>query len=225
MYSFFIKILNKLLIYINYLFYSLFSCYYCKQNFLKFKKFSICEDCWKEVLPIIPLVIIKKKYKIKIYSLGKYIGLLENLIKIKYYKSIVHYKQIAFYMTLYFKNNELKADLLIPVPQHFIRRYNRWFNHSREISNYISKNINVPIFDKVYCLKNKQPQAFLPIEERKKYINNLFFINEKYKNEIFNKEICIIDDVYTTGVTISAMIEVLIKFKPKSIKVLTIARS
>lgn len=225
MYSFFIKLLNKFFIYINYLLHSLSPCSYCEENFGKFKKSSICDDCWSNVLPIIPLIILKRKYEIRIYSLGKYVGLLEHLIKIKYYKSIVYYEEIAFYMSSYFKNNGLKADLLIPVPQHFMRRYNRWFNHSKEISNYISKNLDVPVFDKIYCSKNKNPQAFLPMEERKKYIKDLFFIDEKYKNEILDKEIFIIDDVYTTGETVSAMIEVLVKFKPKSIKVLTIARS
>jgi len=99
-------------------------------------------------------------------------------------------------------------DLLIPVPLHRKRIRTRGFNQAVEIAKPIAKQLKITI-DIKSCqrIKNTQPQTQLSAKARHTNVRNVF----KVKSEIRAPYIAIIDDVVTTGNTVSEFAKALKK--------------
>lgn len=93
-------------------------------------------------------------------------------------------------------------DYIVPVPLHKIKKAERGYNQSQEISKGYSEVLNINILRKSIIRKRFTPsQTKLNLEERKLNIADAFAV--KNKKRIINKNILLIDDVITTGATIS----------------------
>jgi competence protein ComFC len=92
----------------------------------------------------------------------------------------------------------------------------RGFNHVEEIF----KCLNMPIL-KILSKKFNVKQSDRNFNQRKLILYDLKVNNIKW---IYNKKILIVDDVCTTGNTLSAAIKLLKEGKPKKIKVLTLCK-
>lgn len=103
---------------------------------------------------------------------------------------------------------------LIPVPSYKKRDEIRGFNHVEEIF----KSVNLPFIKCLYKTIDYK-QSSLHKKQREKYAKYIDIIDG---DKIKNKNILLIDDVITTGSTIKRCIELLLKYNPKKIKVITI---
>ena len=91
-------------------------------------------------------------------------------------------------------------DVIIPVPLHHERLKERGFNQALEIAKPIGKYFNIPVDTKTCIrIKNTRAQSSLPARKRKHNVNNAFGLS--YTPTA--KHIAIVDDVVTTGNTIS----------------------
>jgi len=136
--------------------------------------------------PIVKELIHKFKYQ-KITSLK---DIFENILN----QSLEKYK------------NTFNQDwILIPVPLHTFKQRIRGFNQSEILSNSISKILNIKSYNNILIrFKNNPPQANQEdIQKRKQNAKNIFKINENTKYLINNKNIILIDDVFTTGSTLN----------------------
>ena len=209
--------------YLYKLFKKIFYCAYCNYENNNFPK-NICENCWQRNIIIIPFLHKFKRKKIIVYSLGRYEKMLSFIIRSKYIKNQILYIDAADKINEYWKKYNLSADYLIPVPQHRIKRSNRWFNHASIISEELGNMIHVPVYNNLISIKNKKSQVEFTIAERKKQTEDIFYLEKKYYLDLEDKNICIIDDVYTTGATIQAILNSLKDVKYKSIFIFVIAR-
>ncbi len=101
------------------------------------------------------------------------------------------------------------STLLIPVPLHSLRKAERGFNQSEEIAKALSNLLELPVNSS--SLKRKrytETQTTLTLLERKQNMANAFVI--KNKKRIANQTIILIDDVITTGATITECGKVLL---------------
>ncbi len=118
------------------------------------------------------------------------------------------------------------ADIITPVPLHPLRLLKRRYNQSGIIAQHLSQSTGVPIiFDLIRRTKNTQIQGYLPRKERKKNIKNAFKITDKKQTIIKNKNIVLIDDVYTTGATVTECTKVLLQSGAANVHILTLART
>ncbi len=93
-------------------------------------------------------------------------------------------------------------DLLIPVPIHKIKKIERGYNQSEYITKGISHIIHIPYKNNVIVRKTyKDSQTKHTQLERLKNIHGVFEI--KKPNFIKDKNIIIVDDIVTTGATVS----------------------
>ena len=89
---------------------------------------------------------------------------------------------------------------IIPVPIHKKRLKQRGFNQSDIIAEELGRIMGIPVSkDKIIRIKNTRPQKALDDIERIKNIRDAFSNIEGYKPE---KNVLVIDDIFTTGTTI-----------------------
>ncbi len=94
------------------------------------------------------------------------------------------------------------ADMIIPVPLHSLKKAERGYNQAELICKGISKVLSIPT--KPNVLKRSRytlSQTTMTLEERKENVHKAFVLRKK-KN-VISKRIIIVDDVLTTGATIT----------------------
>ncbi len=115
-----------------------------------------------------------------------------------------------------------KSFVIIPVPMHIKKKKRRGFNQSEEIAKLISKATSLPLSTTLIKTKETKPQMELNKVERIENIKNCFEI--KNNDEIKNKIILLLDDVYTTGTTMNECARILKENGAKEVWGLTVAR-
>lgn len=128
-----------------------------------------------------------------------------------------------FLIDEYIKNN-YECDIVIPVPLSPLRQKQRKFNQASLIASIVAKHFNLPMIENaVVRSRNTPKQTNLDYRARQQNMIDAFELVSK--SNLKDKNILVIDDVYTTGATIHNFCKTLKKAKPKNIYVLTIAHT
>lgn len=117
----------------------------------------------------------------------------------------------------------LENSVLVPVPLHARKQRERGYNQSLVLAQCFSAAGNgLPIADVLVRTKDTDTQTRLKRGERRRNISNAFAVSEK---EALRKDVSyiVIDDVFTTGVTLNACCRVLRKSGARNLRVLTLA--
>jgi ComF family protein len=113
--------------------------------------------------------------------------------------------------------------LIVPVPLCNKRLRHRGYNQSALLAGYLAKKLNLVIdYDSLIRIRDTVPQVDLKKEERRKNLINAFTVNNP--NKIKNREIILVDDVYTTGSTLKECSKTLKKAGALKVDCVTIAR-
>ncbi len=112
-------------------------------------------------------------------------------------------------------------DAIIPMPITWLRRLQRGYNQSEEIAKGLHELTGIPVYkDVVKRHRFKRSQTRLKAQQRRENVQGAFLLRKGEK--IRGKHILLIDDVITTGATISACAEELAKVADVRISVLSI---
>lgn len=104
----------------------------------------------------------------------------------------IHYEEIL----------KWNADFIVPVPLHRIKKSLRGYNQSDYIAKGISKELGIPVKNKLIKRKrNTETQTHLTHFERMMNVKEAFKVNNK--KLVSGKNLILVDDVVTTGSTIS----------------------
>lgn len=104
-----------------------------------------------------------------------------------------------------YPKTEAKPEAIIPVPLHWKRKWLRTFNQSEILAKPIQNQLNIPINrDVIQRIRSTKVQAGLNKQERLMNLKNAFQIkSHRYRH------VAILDDVVTTGVTVSTLVKLL----------------
>lgn len=129
-------------------------------------------------------------------------------------------KTLAHWTTERIDFNNEKPDLLVTVPLHYKKLKQRGYNQLHLFGNELSKHYNIPVNHTLLKrIKHSRAQAKKNQSERLK-TKNAYQLTEN----INDKHILLIDDVYTTGNTISNIAwEILNNSKNVKISILVMA--
>ncbi len=117
-----------------------------------------------------------------------------------------------------------KIDFIVPVPMHKLKRLFRMYNQAQILGLYISKVSGKSMIpDLLVKFKWTKSQTSLRAKERKKNLSGSLRINPKYS--VGGKKILLVDDVRTTGATLSECSQILKKAGAESVSIVTIASS
>lgn len=114
------------------------------------------------------------------------------------------------------------ADIIVPVPLHYVRLWKRGYNQSAILAKGLSKK--KVILDLLLRNKNTPTQENKTAEQRYINIMGAFSINPKHAHLVKNKNVLLIDDVLTSGATASFCAKELKKYGAKEVNLLTLAR-
>lgn len=93
-------------------------------------------------------------------------------------------------------------SLIVPVPLHHLKKAERGYNQSTYIAKGLSKELEIPYSERaVKRTRFTESQTTMTLKEREANIDGAFAVRNK--NKVKGKNILLIDDVITTGSTIS----------------------
>lgn len=123
------------------------------------------------------------------------------------------------------KNNDLKdIDYIIPVPIHPIRLKQRGYNQLSRFGLKISQILKIPYKEGV-LIKTGNLETQTKKNKMARWINSQHSFQLTDLNTLKNKHILLIDDVITTGATIEACCQELLKTKNLNISIATMAHT
>ena len=110
------------------------------------------------------------------------------------------------------------ADIIIPVPLHWTRRFRRGYNQAEAIAYGIASAMGIPVRnDILFRRKRTRTQTKLNIEGKRRNVSGAFKARKcepgKYRH------IIIVDDVFTTGSTLMACFTALRTVFPPSVRI------
>lgn len=120
---------------------------------------------------------------------------------------------------------ELRSDVVVPVPLHRLRERQRGFNQAAIIAGLIAGSFNLP-FDSRSLSRIKPTErhrAGMDAKDRTHSVERAFKIATPCL--IAGATVLLVDDVYTTGSTICAASQALIEAGAQRVNVMTIARA
>ncbi len=106
-------------------------------------------------------------------------------------------KQVA--LTFTFKFPEAKPDFVCFVPFSKREARKKDYNHAELIAKAAAKHLNIPCYDVLYKVKDTPKQHTLKLEERVINVKGAYAV----KKAIDGKTVLLIDDIKTTGSTLS----------------------
>ena len=107
------------------------------------------------------------------------------------------------------------------MPCFFLRKFRRFFHPTDILAQFISKSLNIPIYNGLKRTKNTIFQFKLNKKERSDNVKQAFICKNYPKN---STNFLLIDDIFTTGATVAECANILKKHGAKRIDVLVLAK-
>ena len=116
------------------------------------------------------------------------------------------------------------CDAILPVPLHRWRFASRKFNQSAELARHLSLQSGRPFLPRTLVrVKNTSRQVGLTARAREENVRAAFRVSPGREIDVAGKHILLVDDVYTTGATVSSATRALKKAGAAEVTVLTFA--
>lgn len=120
------------------------------------------------------------------------------------------------------KNENLDIDMIIPVPLHWSRCFTRGYNQSALFCEELARLTKIKFQPALRRIKRTRQQARLDRDQRRKNLSGAFVL--KSGVDLSGKTILLVDDVMTTGATLSAATKAFENSGVKAIYTLVIGR-
>jgi ComF family protein len=116
------------------------------------------------------------------------------------------------------------ADVILPVPLHRRRLWQRRYNQAALIAHALGLATGKPVeTETLIKVKATRQQVGLDADERRRNVSRAFAINPERLHLISGRKVLLVDDVRTTGATASACAKVLLSQGAAHVDVLTFA--
>ena len=176
--------------------------------------YRICMNCYREIVPSFIKFKVGNHKALAIYEYD------ERIKKLLYqFKGCFDIEIFDVFLSRYARELRVMYHdyLMVPIPSYKEDDEIREFNHVEEMFKILKLKV-----EKVLDKTEKIKQANLSFNQRKEIKNFLRVTNGEV---LTNKKVLIVDDVYTTGSTISAAISLIEQYHPKKIAILVMSKT
>jgi ComF family protein len=154
------------------------------------------------------------------YSFAAYEGTLRHLIHLYKYARIRTLAGPLSNLLMRAMPLDERFDCIVPVPLHWMRRWNRGFNQSELLARAVSRRTGIPVAKALSRPRSTRTQAGLSNHARRQNVTRAF-----RARPVEGKRILLIDDVMTTGATAAACALALKRAGAQRVALLTVARA
>ena len=117
------------------------------------------------------------------------------------------------------------ADLIVPVPLHWTRLFSRLYNQAALLGREVGNLAGVPMAPDLLIRRKATPsQGRVSLSARRRNVRGVFAVRPSRRQDIQGLRALLIDDVMTTGATVTACARTLLKAGAEAVDVLTLAR-
>ncbi len=113
-------------------------------------------------------------------------------------------------------------DLIVPTPLHWFRYFQRGYNQSELLAAQIGASVDIPMKNLLRRVKWTRQQAKLSRKQRIANLKGAFAVRKS--SDVAGRSVLLVDDVFTTGSTLAAAAETLLKTGASRVGVLVLAR-
>jgi len=216
-------------------------------------KALFCSDCWpklqfitepkckicsypfdveiKSMAPICSKCLIKKPAFDKAITIFRYNYILRKIVgDLKYRDQTFLAKKIAQILFDRHQKEIADFDLIVAVPLHLKKLQKRKFNQviliAKSLEKLCKKSSQLKFIpDLLWRVIDTIPQVNLRKNKREGNLKKAFLVNKKYRDFLSDKKILLLDDVMTTGATLSNCAKALKKRRAKEVTALTLAKT
>lgn len=129
---------------------------------------------------------------------------------------------LAAYMIAEWPAWEMPVDLIVPIPLHPRRERRRGYNQSALLARHVAGAVGLPVDgDALRRNRHTRPQVELNPRERHENVQGAFSAEPA---RVSGRSVLLIDDVFTTGATMSAAAEALVAAGAVSVSGYCLAR-
>lgn len=157
------------------------------------------------------------------YSFGSYEGALRDLIHLFKYAKVESLAGPFGRMMLSVAPPDAKFDLVIAMPMHWRKRWERGFNQAELLAAPLAHAYGVRLSRCLRRTRYTKAQASLGQEQRLANLDHSFAV--RGRNAVSGKSVLLIDDVFTTGATLRAATAVLKDAGASHVSAMTLARA
>ncbi len=161
------------------------------------------------------------------YSFGFYENELRKLIQLFKYGRIATLSAPLGRLLGRALPREQNFDVIVPMPLHWRKRWQRGFNQAELLAREISRRTHIPLRHALRRVKNTASQAGLTSAKRRHNVSGAFQASRRAKNRgwLDGRAILLIDDVMTTGATAASCARALKRAGARHVTLLTLARA
>jgi ComF family protein len=157
----------------------------------------------------------------EVFSYGCYEGSLRKLIHVFKYQGVQPLASpLSAFMTLALPR-ERRFDVIVAMPLHWRKRWQRGFNQAALLADQVSKRWNVPVGKVVRRVRFTASQAGLTNAKRRANVRGVFKVTKR----LDGMRVLLVDDVLTTGATAAACARAIKRAGARHVAVLTLART
>jgi ComF family protein len=183
-------------------------CISCKRS-IEPNNYAYCINCFNQI-PLNKKRGSCCKDSFMLYAYSHYLPPLKDIIIHFKFKGITRSsKYLAFKTVNNFKTvfEKLQADYLVPIPLYPMRENIRGYNQAEIYADYLSELMNIEV-NREIIIRNKKrfPQSRLKPKDRARNIKDVFQV---VNNNPEKKNIILVDDVVTSGSTMTEAARVL----------------
>jgi ComF family protein len=160
-----------------------------------------------------------------VYVYGTYEGRLRQLVHFFKYEKMEPLAATFGPMLARALPREASFDLIVPMPLHWLKKYQRGFNQAELLAKEVAIRWGTPVLNAARRRKYTATQAGLTNAKRRANVSAAFAVPKRFRDRLNGKHVLLIDDVMTTGATASACARALKRAGTARVTLLTLART